>query len=227
MKRILLAGLLATSTTWASNLLFTGTPPTLGDGVGPGQVTNIFTCCGLTRSGAVGFSVAAGTAYSLDDIQVLLISDGNGPSPLSAFLYADVAGNPGGAPLADLSRSITVPAALVPPITLTPSSPFTLNPSTTYWLVLNVIPANSRNISWQGTSDANPYSGVLSYVGSKFSDTAALPAATTSSNLIFSVDGTALEASSPEPGTILLLALGLGSFFLLRRHWPIHPGEAR
>ena len=219
MKILLFAGLLAASGPgWAGPLLFTGTPPTLGSGVTLGQTSNIFTCCGVTRSAAVGFTVPSGTAYSLDNIQVFLVSDGNSPSPLSALLYQDAGGNPGGSPVADLSRSITIFNAQPLVFTLTPSAAFTLIPSTTYWLVLNAIPADDRNISWMGTSDANPYSGVLSYAGSKVSNSAALPSAPATSNLIFAVDGTALTGSGvPEPGTLVLLGAGLAALFRLRR----------
>lgn len=165
-----------------------------------------------THSAAAGFTTPAGTAYTLDDIIVQLASDGNPTLLLSALLYQDSGGNPAGAPVADLSKSVALPNSSGLSFTLTPSSSFTMSPSTTYWLVLNVVvPGEPRNVVWNANSAANPYTGVLTYAGSRVIHTAGLPDTPISSSLLFTVDGTAVDPGNgvPEPGTILLSALGL------------------
>jgi hypothetical protein len=199
-------------TCMAGTLLFSGTPPTLGSGLTDTGGLPIFACCALGFRAAVGFSVAAGTSYTLDDISVVLRSDGNAASPLTALLYQDVGGNPGGAPVADLSRVIC-PCGNGEEFsyTLTPSSAFTLNPSTTYWLVLSAVPANSRNIQWKATQDANPYSGVLTYAGSRQGSGVSIPTDPTIQKLIFAVDGSAQNsaAATPEPQSAMLIGFGI------------------
>ncbi len=147
---------------------------------------------------------------------VMLNSDlGNGESPLSAMLYLDSSGNPGGSAVADLSTDICISSCTGDHIyTLTPTAPYALTPSTTYWLVLNAVPADDHNISWVGTLDSNPYSGIFSYVGSRTGN-GGLPTDNVTTQLFLAVDGTALtdEGSGPsevpEPRTLSAMLMGL------------------
>lgn len=214
---VIFAALLVSANAWAATLLSSG-------GVSNGPSAQISTFPGSpsaqTHSAAAGFTVPAGLSYSLDDIVVRLASDGNPTLTLSALLYLDSGGNPGGSPVADLSTSAPLPNSSGLFITLTPSVPFTLNPSTTYWLVLNVVvPGEPHNVVWTGTNSANSYSGALTYAGSRFINTTGLPNTVVAGDLLFTVNGTALaDTGTPEPATITVSALTLVGLFW-RRKW--------
>lgn len=201
--------LLAGSCAWAGTLLSTNSVPNAS---GVQIVTFPTGPFAQTHSAAAGFTTPNGASYTLDNIVVHLGSDGNPTLPLSALLYVDLGGNPGGAPVADLSASVALPNSSNLSFTLTPQAPYVLNPSTTYWLVLNVVvPGESRNVIWAATSDANPYSGIFTYAGARSTNATGLPATPVTTSLLFTVDGTLVDTGNnvPEPATSLLLALAL------------------
>jgi hypothetical protein len=220
MRKVLLASFLflMSGACFADSLFFTGTFPTLGDGVTNSGSNPIFNCCGIDFTAAVGFSVPTGTSYQLDDMLVMLVSDGNSASSLSALLYLDSSGNPGGSSVADLSTTICPCDNGTDYVyTLTPSTSYVLTPDTTYWLVLNAVPASNHNIGWVGTNDANPYSGIFSYAGSR-SGNGGLPTEDIAPRkLFFAVDGTAIEdedmgsglSEVPEPRALSAMLIGL------------------
>jgi len=85
-------------------------------------------------------------------------------SPVTSF-SADLFGDSGGAPtnpvLVSFADPLTFPIAGCSDYILTPTSAFSLQPSTTYWLRLRGdAPGGSGDLGWCESNPDTPYSGI-------------------------------------------------------------------
>jgi len=88
-----------------------------------------------TFSKAVGFTMPSGVPYTLDSATIsLFIEDLGAQTAYSFGLFADASGNPD---IATPLVNLTLPTLALGDFNyaLTPATPFTLQPNTTYWLV--------------------------------------------------------------------------------------------
>lgn len=159
------------------------------------------------NSAAVGFTTPAGIAYMLDSVTLRLQQTDVGT--LFVDLFADVGGQPGGPALV----SFVVPPIPSQPtnVVLTPASPFTLQPGTTYWIAAGISNGIAVSVVWLGSSPGGPITGVGSYVGATYG--AGYPPTTPLVGTVptFSVSGTPTTVPAPASGPLLLLgALALG-----------------
>jgi MYXO-CTERM domain-containing protein len=150
--------------------------------------------------------------YTLTDIQIVMA--GVVPSGTSFEVESDGGTIPSNDVLLTLVNPVFGAPALVT-YTFVPPSVFTLEANTTYWLVASS--TNSLSSHWEnGVGDQTP-TGVGATYGTRTESPASgtvWGGAANNTNL-FEVDGT-LQASTPEPGSFGLAAIGLG-LFLLRR----------
>jgi hypothetical protein len=160
---------------------------------------------------AVGF-----TMQSDSDFTGAVIDIGtSGPPTGDAFsvsLWSDSAGSPGTDLLA-LNNS-----AASGLINLTPASSFTLNAGSSYWIL---VVSNKKSLTWlQG--DAEPAGAGATWLGFEQSSggnstPGANPTAgSTAAFPYFEVDGPA-AATSPEPGSLMLLSGAAALTFFIRR----------
>jgi hypothetical protein len=168
---------------------------------------------GFVDNLAVGFTMGS-TAQNLGSATIRLSKIGIFSFPTSV-IQASLYGNAGANPVNPVLVTFTPAAGQIieaPPldVVLTPTSPFTLEASTTYWLVVEA-PSVTKDLVWN--TALSPATGTLaSYVGSRSGSTVP-PTDVFSENFIFAIDTTVV----PEPGTLSLAALGLGGLSLLRR----------
>lgn len=161
---------------------------------------------GVFDSKAAGFLMPAGSPYDLDFV-TLRINYFDTDSVPMVQIYDDVAGNP-----TNLLHTLTAPAPVIGMSNVQfTSAGFTLNASTTYWMVVwnNAPIANS--FQWMASSPSVTPVGIATSAGYRFSNAGPPPTGTSTTLNSYSVNATPV----PEPST--LAVLGAGLLLLLRR----------
>jgi len=201
-------------------LLTTGAIPARADliiGNLPGN-NNTFSNIGEGLTAAMGFTMGS-SSYSLTDAKVVLTLSAVTASPASSEnapllqLWSDTSGAPGASQLTFTNPSLSNGTALT--FTFTPSTAFTLQANTSYFLYLTSSNAAGAYFNWVGSSPAVTPTGT----GATY-----LKSTTTVENS-FQIDGTAASTDSvtgvPEPSTLFIVAvtvpLGLGFWRFKRR----------
>lgn len=167
------------------------------------------------RNKGMGFSMAAGSDYSLDFVTLRLDITGT-PGDVDPIvqIWSDVGGSPGAAltTLADPMFSATG----INNYAFTTTGPFTLLADTTYWLVVSGAVGTS-GFDWKASSPAVTPTGIATHFGSKF-DTNGPPPTNDSSILnSYSINATEI-AGVPVPGSVALLGIGLAGIGYRRRN---------
>lgn len=164
--------------------------PTLVIGNLPGNNNNLANIGeGLTAD--VGFTMGS-TSYTLADATLeLRLGAPSSNAPLLQ-LRADTSGSPGA-----VLETFTTPGSLPTgdnPITFTPSTPFTLQANTSYFLYLTSSTTTGAFYNWLGSNPVvNPTGPGATYLAGSASPTGPLS---------FQVDGTVV-AAVPEPSTLV------------------------
>jgi hypothetical protein len=126
-------------------------------------------------------------------------------SHITADLYGGT-GGPTGTPSGSPLVSLTLPAGTVSgsatDVTMTPAAPFTLEVSTSYWLVLHTDSTVGGNLGVN--SAANPATGLFATYAGMTQDGSLPPQSRQFGNMFFEIDGNVV----PEPGAACALALG-------------------
>jgi hypothetical protein len=152
-------------------------------------------------SNAAGFTLPAGSVYSLDSVQ-LRLHRSDVDAGMTLDLFADIAGSPGGAPLA----SFVVPSfpLAVSDVVFTPSSPVTLLPSTTYWIAATGTSPTSSGIQWLASDPNITPTGIATSAGFRFDSAGSYPPTASSAVMnTYIVNATAV----PEASAVLCLAV--------------------
>jgi hypothetical protein len=213
MKKFALLALLGSAA--FGGVIISNTPKTLN---GNSTITG-------TSAFAVGFTMNAGTNYTVDDVIVDLTNQGTAAIPgshLNIGLFANNSGAPTGSALVTFTLSGNINAGNAD-YTATPNSSFQLQASTTYWLVLND-PTSADALVWVGALNSNPSGPAAADAGdANGSMTSATQVNTFFHNenatiFQYQIDGTAVTAgATPEPGTMLLAGAALVGLVAIRR----------
>jgi len=163
---------------------------------------------------AAGFTMGS-TAQNLGSATIRLSAVGIASFPTSvvqASLYGDAGSNPVNPVLVTFTPAAGTITQASLDVVLTPTSPFTLDASTTYWLVVQAAASVEKDLGWDGA--VSPATGSLaSYVGARQSAGFVPPTDVTGGNLIFAIDSTVV----PEPGPGLLVMTGVLGLAAIRR----------
>lgn len=181
-------------------------------GTGSGTGTNLGLASDLgDRTKGVGLTMGA-TAMDFQSM-VALISNSAALAPastLSGGIYADSASNPG-ALLAAFAPVPVAAGATVAQVSITTAAPFTLQPSTSYWFILDG-PSTTNSLLWESLSpNTVPTASGVSLIGYRFSSNGGT---TWGSSSIY--NGMTINAVVPEPMSLGMLAL-VGALALRRR----------
>src|SRR3954454_15655603 len=148
---------------------------------------------------AGGFTMGA-TPVDLTSAKVQFSAEGIAQfstSHIAADLYGGTGGPtgmPSGSPLVSLTIPAGTDAGRARDVTMTPASPFTLEASTSYWLVLHT---DSTVDGRLGVNVApNPATGLFATYAGVTQDGSLPPQTRQGGNLFFEIDGNAV----PEPG---------------------------
>jgi len=166
-------------------------------------------------SKAAGFTLPAGQPFSLDSV-TLRLDRNDADATMQLDLFGDSGGNPVGPPLV----SFVIPPfpVGVSDVTFFPATPFTLQPSTTYWLAATGSSPTQNGIEWLASDPGITPTGIATSAGYRFNNTGVYPPTGVSMRLnTFQVNGTPAGAVIPEPSTLVLL--GMGSVSLLGYRW--------
>ena len=210
LRILLLSGLALCGNLLKADIIYSNFGPSQAYNDGAGVVVD---------NGLVGADIAIelpalAATYDLTDIQFVASSqDPVSSNSVTIGIYAD----DGGVPAATSLESITLSGMLAPfdgtlspVLTATSVSNPVLNAGSLYWVVMSGL--TSESLVWDNNSLS--LSGYLAGTpGSPGSWTE-----TAEADGVFEVDGTLVGASTPEPGTWMMLAGGLGLIsFLARR----------
>ena len=164
---------------------------------------------------AVGFTTPSGSPLSLDSITLRLRKVDDTDQPLTR-LYSDIGGNPG-TPLVTFSDPTRDDIPNVPKDqVLTPLSPFTLNPSTTHWIVLENL-GWSPILDWMASNPAQQPTGVAAFAGSRLGIGGVPDEIRNDAIGSFAVNATAGPVI-PEPSALVAL-VGLAVTGLIGHWW--------
>lgn len=163
------------------------------------------------------FETTAGSTLTLTDVIIELGQPSvDGTNSITAYVYSDSGNKPGSV----FATIATVPHSSIPstpgPVTFTPGSTITLQPSTEYWIVLSGTSVGANDGEWQlGSTDAG--TGVSSqqhaeYNGSTWTDFA---------NNLFTNTIPEMEvdttSATPEPATLGLMGASLAGLAIAGR----------
>jgi hypothetical protein len=164
-------------------------------------------------SAAAGFTLPAGSAYTLGNVTLRLATRSGGTAKVE--LFGDVGGNPGGQVLDTFTATGgsfgTQPGDLI----LSPDRPFTLQPDTTYWL--SVTNPTGGLLFWWASSPPTTPTGIAASAGYREGNTDPPTGGAGSAQGTYSVEGTPLATGAPEPASLTLL--GVGALGLLGYGW--------
>ena len=167
----------------------------------------------------VGFTMPSGPAYALDSVTMRLATES--PTPSQVALFADASGAPVGPALVTFN-SVIIPATFGTDVTVTPTTPFVLRPSTTYWLGLTSTLTNGDYLDWSADLPGVAPTGIATQVvntafgpgtflsGDNYPGT---NGGTGTENVIYQVDGQVV----PEPSAVVLLGTGLAALTIAGR----------
>jgi hypothetical protein len=177
------------------------------------QTNDIFfgtTAINIVR--AFSFTLPAGNNYSLDNA-ILRLGGYDATESLGIQIRDDNGGsNPGSTVLASFTSPVGQGAANFS-YTFTPTSPFTFNAGTKYWLYFQPI---SGTVTWRGSNPPEALTGIATFTNNLVSTNSGATFANVPNNFVgsFQINATeitGLAASTPEPGAIAALSLfGLG-----------------
>ncbi|MEM1059204.1 MAG: PEP-CTERM sorting domain-containing protein [Verrucomicrobiota bacterium] len=176
---------------------------------------------GNNQGKAVAFTMPVGTDYFVDSIDLrLFFADNNDldNSTVSLSLWGNSGSNDPDSQLVDFTNP-TFSAGSTATFSFVPSTTFTLEADTSYWLVLTNSATNNAEVSWRTTSSASFFSSSIGATAGAGGNTALFGSGspdtwTGASSVInsFTVNATVV----PEPASGALLLGGL-SFLALRR----------
>lgn len=159
---------------------------------------------------AVGFTIGD-TAQNFGSAMIRLSTVGItqiDTSAIQASLYGGTPADPAGPVLVTFAPVPGTITQATLDLVLVPTTPFTLDASTTYWLVVEA-PSVTKDLAWDFAVD--PASGAFATYAGARSGSAVPPTNVLGANLIFVVK------QVPEPGTPSLCGVAVGSLLLLRR----------
>ena len=171
-------------------------------GLGPGN-----------RSAATGFTLPAGSAYTLGNVTLRLATRSGGTAKVE--LFGDVGGNPGGQVLDTFAATGGSFGTQAGDLILSPVRPFTLQPDTTYWL--SVTNPTGGLLFWWASSPPKTPTGIAAGAGYREGNTDPPTGGAGSAQATYSVEGTPLITGAPEPASRTLL--GIGAAGLLGYGW--------
>lgn len=159
------------------------------------------------------------TSYTLDSIQLHLSGTSAGNSDITLSLYTNDGSNTPGTLIGGFTASSSFTLTPTTGVyTFNPSTSITLSASTTYWVTLqsSVVGGSGPLVYWHTSTPQPPASpstvGVTNF-GAVFGSGSPDTWTSTSSNFnAMTVNATAV----PEPGAVMLIAIG-ATFTLLRR----------
>jgi hypothetical protein len=163
-----------------------------------------------------GFTLPVGSAYTLDSVTLRLLGGSDTTGKVELF-GSDPSGNPVG-PALDTFSPLTIPTTAITDEMVTPTHPVTLQPSTTYWIVLTQT-AGTSALEWWG-SVTQTFTGVASSDGYRRGPTDPPTGARPGETLAYEVTGTLSGVAVPEPSTAIAAALGAVAF--LAYGWSRH-----
>lgn len=148
-----------------------------------------------SRTKGMGFTMPSGLGYTLDAVTLRLEITDTAVSPVIQ-IFSDAGGVPGAA-LTTLDNPGSF-AAGIGDYAFTPSSSFTLDADTSYWIVAS---SSLSTYSWKASSPAETPTGLATHLGATFG---AFPPSSSSGILnTYFVDATVV----PAPGSLALLGL--------------------
>jgi hypothetical protein len=205
--RLLLAlvALSAASSAWGSVIL-TAYPQSANGGSTLNGTPPINVAGGFTMGGTASPLTSAKVQFGAVGIAQFATS------LVSADLYGGTGGatgTPTGSPLVSFVIPPGTIAGGATDVTMTPASPFTLQASTSYWLVMHADPSVAGNLSVN--TAPNPAAGAFATYSGFTQDGSLPPQSLTGANLLFEINGTPV----PEPGAGCTIALS--SALLIRR----------
>jgi hypothetical protein len=167
--------------------------------------------------GAAGFTMPAGTSYNLTSATVTLDTIGFRSitgNNIDIRLFGSSGGNPVGPPLVAFTHPADFSGnGIIPNITVTPVTPFTLQPSVTYWLTVRDTVDNGA-LAWANSSTAP--TGIATSAGTR-QQQASPPQTFIGCCAVYQIDATAVAAGVPEPSTVGLGMLGLCALLFAKR----------
>jgi hypothetical protein len=176
--------------------------------LGSADAGEYFVCCRVSLG--VGFTMNSGPDFTLDMAKATVII-ANG-AVFSAELYGTSGGNPVGPALVDFTSPGFVGGPGIQTIDLVPTSAFTLQASTTYWLVL------TGGYEWRDTNGV-PTGLFATDAGTREDSNLPPQNVVGPEHPLFEISGTAIgpAAGVPEPGTVGLVSLTLLGLLWARR----------
>ena len=149
--------------------------------------TSINGAGGSLDSKAAGFIMPAGTDYNLDHVTLRLRIQDAANDP-SVAIWSDSSGTPGSVLITLTDPVFTV--GVIADYEFTPPSPFTLQASQTYWIVVYNESTGSDSFHWMASSPGQTPTGLATSAGYLFDYGPPPPVSPSSTINSYQVDGT-------------------------------------
>jgi hypothetical protein len=165
---------------------------------------------GVHDSKAAGFTLPAGLDYTLDSVDLRLNFFNLNSVPVVAIYDNNALNNPG-----NLLTTLTNPSFAVGlgTYSFTPTSPFVLNASTTYWAVVHNAAAVANSFQWMANSPSLTPTGIATTAGYRFSNGPPPPTGNSTTFNSYAVFATPV----PEPVSLGFVGIGAAALMLRRR----------